>query len=146
MPENVYNQFLIRPKIPRHLWRKHLHSLQDLCSLGPETSDLQPIFKPRFNFWNIYIKLLFNTVGCYWQWTNSCKPHCCHKRSSWKYSYYKYWWYNCIEQQHCCFQWRKQCWHGICCDERYCNEKKCRWWQLKWGNKAKCKRGEVVEH
>ena len=42
MPENVYNQFPIHPKIPMHLWRKHLHNLQDLCSPGPETSDLQP--------------------------------------------------------------------------------------------------------
>ena len=54
MPENVYNQFPIRPKIPMHLWRKHLHNLQDLCNPGPETSDLQPIFKPRFNFWNTH--------------------------------------------------------------------------------------------
>ena len=27
-----------------------LHDLQDLCSPGPETSNLQPIFKLRFNF------------------------------------------------------------------------------------------------
>ena len=88
----------------------------------------------------MYIKLLFNSFGCYWQWTNSCTPHCCHRKSIWKYSYYKYWWYFCTEQQHCCFQWRKQCWHGTCCDERYCNEKKCRWWQLRWGNEVKCQK------
>ena len=95
-------------------------------------------FSNRGSIFEIYIKLQFNSVGCYWQWINSCKPHCCHRRSSWKYSYYKYWWYNCTEQQHYCFQWRKQCWHGICCDKRCCNEKKC-WW-LRWGNKAKCQK------
>ena len=98
----------------------------------------------RFSNWGsifeIYIKLLFNSVGCYWQWTNSCTSHGCHTRSSWKYSFYKYWWNNCTEQRHCCFQWWKQCWHGICYHKRYCNKKKCRWWQLRWGIRAKCQK------
>ena len=65
MPDNVNNQFLIHPKIPMHLWCKHLHNLQDLCSPGPETFDLQQIFKPWFNLFKYILSYCLTRLDAF---------------------------------------------------------------------------------